>query len=113
MFVLFLLKMLIYLTLVRGVRSAGKPRKRWEDVVQQDAACYGVAIGSWPLITEHSGGGRWRTSIPDLGCSANGLMELYGICITIYSHMRAANVYIGHWPAIYFLMLQWPSLNIK
>jgi hypothetical protein len=27
--------------------------------------------------------------------------------------MRAADVYIGHWPTIYFLMAYWPSLNIN
>jgi hypothetical protein len=42
-----------------GVRSVGKPRRRWEDAVQQDAAdFYAAAIGSWPLMIEHCGGRR-------------------------------------------------------
>jgi hypothetical protein len=28
----------------------------------------------------------------------------------IYTHMRAANVYIGYWSTKYFLMAYWPSL---
>jgi hypothetical protein len=38
------------------VRSFGKPRKRWEDTVQQDAArCLVVGIESWPLAIEQCG----------------------------------------------------------
>jgi hypothetical protein len=33
---------------LEGIRSVGKPRKRWEDVVQQDAASF-LRCRSWKL----------------------------------------------------------------
>jgi hypothetical protein len=70
-----------------GVRSVGEPRKRWEDVVRQDAARF-LRCRNWKLalMIEHGGGRRYRRPRPDLGCSAFGWMDgwqimLYLLCV--------------------------------
>jgi hypothetical protein len=56
-----------------GVTSVGKPRKRWEDVMQQDATRFlSCTIGSWVLMIEHCGGRRKRRPMPNLGNSTTG-----------------------------------------
>jgi hypothetical protein len=58
------------------VRSVGKPRKRSENVVQQDSASF-LRCRNWKLAANDTT--LWRQKIerprPDLGCSAVGWMD--------------------------------------
>jgi hypothetical protein len=45
-----------------GVRLVGKPRKRWEDVVQQDAARF-LCCRNWKLATNDRT--LWRQNIEE------------------------------------------------
>jgi hypothetical protein len=45
-----------------GVRSVGKPRKRWEDVVQQDAASF-LRSRNWKLAANDRT--LWRQKIEE------------------------------------------------
>jgi hypothetical protein len=44
-----------------GVRSVGKPRKRWEDAVQQDAARF-LRCRNWKLAADRT---LWRQKIEE------------------------------------------------
>jgi hypothetical protein len=61
-----------------GVRSVGKPRKRWEDALQLDAARF-LRCSNWKLAADD--GTLWRQKIQeakaDLDCSAIGWMDRY------------------------------------
>jgi hypothetical protein len=54
-----------------GVRSVGKPRKRWEGAVRQDAASF-LRCRNWKLAANDRTLLRPR---PDLGCSTIGWIE--------------------------------------
>jgi hypothetical protein len=63
-----------------GVRSVGKPRKRWKSRCNRMLPAFcAVATGSWPLMIEHCGGRRQRRPRPDLGCSAIGWMVFWDV----------------------------------